>query len=439
MSSQRWMLTVLLLLALLAPGAAASPDQPAASRAVPASPSAPDSMLIVENAGQWPDAARFQIWNSPLGAGTTWLAEDAIWLVVSKQVDEGQVDKEDLTRCDDPLISLSACPSGMVPNLPVHSFHALKLTFPGSNPQVRIEPLDPLTTTISYFLGNDPAQWHPAVPVYGGVRYSGLYPGVDLEIHGGPRHWVWRLVPAPEETRATSSVPRLRIEGAESATMVASDVLRLTTATGDLDLSLPASSVAMEVEVVDRVVHSSIFMVRPGNQRPAPIQAGDPLAPADDPADLIFSTYLGGGDMDDTLALVVDDAGYIIVAGYTGSSNFPTTPGVFDPSFNNSNIGGDAFISRVSADGSALVYSTFLGGRHSLASAPTAAPWSTAPSWAAPATTPSLATQLTPSPWIGPVGSPWLVPLVPVTSPPPPARSTPATTAVTMEMPSSRA
>ena len=63
----------------------------------------------------------------------------------------------------------------------------LKLTFPGSNPHVQIQPLNPLTTTVSYFQGNDPAQWRAAVPVYAGVRYVDLYPGVDLVLDGHGR------------------------------------------------------------------------------------------------------------------------------------------------------------------------------------------------------------------------------------------------------------
>jgi hypothetical protein len=43
----------------------------------------PNGLLFVENAGQWPDAARFQVWGSPASMGTTWLADDAIWIVVA--------------------------------------------------------------------------------------------------------------------------------------------------------------------------------------------------------------------------------------------------------------------------------------------------------------------------------------------------------------------
>ena len=79
MANRRSMLGVLLAIALLASSASASLAQPAVAPRRSAA-AAPGSMLMVENAGQWPAAARFQVWNSPLGAGTTWLTEDAIWM-----------------------------------------------------------------------------------------------------------------------------------------------------------------------------------------------------------------------------------------------------------------------------------------------------------------------------------------------------------------------
>ena len=58
--------------------------------------------------------------------------------------------------------------------------------------------------------------------------------------------------------------------------------------------------------------------------------------------------------------MAVDASGNATVAGYTGSSDFPTTPGALDTTFN----GGihDAFVTRLNASGSALIYSTYLGG-----------------------------------------------------------------------------
>lgn len=74
---------------------------------------------------------------------------------------------------------------------------------------------------------------------------------------------------------------------------------------------------------------------------------------------LVYSTFLGGFDLDDALAIAVDGAGNAYVGGETGSSNFPVTGGAFDTTRNGA---FDAFVTKLNAAGSALVYSTYLGG-----------------------------------------------------------------------------
>jgi hypothetical protein len=74
---------------------------------------------------------------------------------------------------------------------------------------------------------------------------------------------------------------------------------------------------------------------------------------------LVYSTFLGGTNYDFATAIAVDSAGAVYVAGTTFSSDFPTTPGAFDTSYNG---GTDAFVTKLDASGSALLYSTYLGG-----------------------------------------------------------------------------
>ncbi len=74
---------------------------------------------------------------------------------------------------------------------------------------------------------------------------------------------------------------------------------------------------------------------------------------------LVYSTFLGGTGHEHALALALDAQGAATVAGLTASTDFPSTPGAFDTSFNG---GQDAFVTRLSPTGSSLVYSTFLGG-----------------------------------------------------------------------------
>ena len=83
---------------------------------------------------------------------------------------------------------------------------------------------------------------------------------------------------------------------------------------------------------------------------------------------LVYSTFIGGTNFDWGRGITVDSAGNAYVTGQTKSSNFPTTSGAFDRSFNVDSCPRcgidqeDAFVLKLNAAGSALAYSTFLGG-----------------------------------------------------------------------------
>jgi len=74
----------------------------------------------------------------------------------------------------------------------------------------------------------------------------------------------------------------------------------------------------------------------------------------------VWSTFLGGSGWDKAYSLAVDGNGAVYVTGYTRSSDFPTTPGSYDQTYNGGD--GDAFVTKLDSSGSRLVWSTFLGG-----------------------------------------------------------------------------
>ena len=81
---------------------------------------------------------------------------------------------------------------------------------------------------------------------------------------------------------------------------------------------------------------------------------------------LVYSTYLGGSDDDESFGIAVDRDGQAYVAGLTLSTHFPVTPGAFQTTFGGSGVGvhefGDGFVTKINRDATSLVYSTYLGG-----------------------------------------------------------------------------
>src|SRR5206468_9430526 len=77
-------------------------------------------------------------------------------------------------------------------------------------------------------------------------------------------------------------------------------------------------------------------------------------------AALVYSTYVGGTQSDSAAGIAVDGAGNAYVTGSTASAYFPTAHPV-QPGLGG---GSDAFVTKIDAAGSALMYSTYLGGTH---------------------------------------------------------------------------
>jgi Beta-propeller repeat/Abnormal spindle-like microcephaly-assoc'd, ASPM-SPD-2-Hydin/Protein of unknown function (DUF1573) len=79
---------------------------------------------------------------------------------------------------------------------------------------------------------------------------------------------------------------------------------------------------------------------------------------------LVYSTYMGGGGNDYGNGIAVDGSGNAYIVGQTFSPNFPTTSGAFQITCGTGScLAGDAFITKLNPSGSALIYSTYLGGK----------------------------------------------------------------------------
>jgi hypothetical protein len=233
---------------------------------------------------------------------------------------------------------------------------ALALTFLGASPNARLEANRKQPGTVNYLIGNDPVRWHTGLPTYEQVLYHNLWPGVDLAFRGGDGQLKYEFLVQPG---ARVEDIRLLYRGAEGTRLDREGNLLIRTPVGRLTDTRPVSYQSIGGR---RVPVESRFALdrKEGGAYGFGVGTYDRLIPLVIDPGLVFSTYLGGGGSDDGRGIVVDASGSAYVTGRTTSSDFPTTPGAFDATFN----GGpsDTFVTKFTSTGSSLAFSTYLGG-----------------------------------------------------------------------------
>jgi Beta-propeller repeat len=236
----------------------------------------------------------------------------------------------------------------------------LKVRLVAARAQAALHGQEELPGKANYFAGNDPSRWLTNVPLYAKVRAEGVYPGVDLVYYGNPRELEYDFVVSPG---ADPSRIRLSFEGQAAPLHVdAEGNLVIPLAGGEL---LQRRPVAYQEAAGRRQPVAARFVLEPATAEAATVEpgarqevgfavasydAGQPLVI--DPV-LAYSTYIGEAQPE---AIAVDGSGSAYLAGAAGTvpiqNAYQPAPGG----------GGDAFVTKLTPDGSALVYSTYLGG-----------------------------------------------------------------------------
>jgi hypothetical protein len=296
--------------------------------------------------------------------------------------------------------------------------HAVFMDVVGANLLAPHVESDPQPQVSNYLLGSGPAGWVVGVPHFGEVRYLGIYPFVDLVYHGANGALEYDFVVQPG---ASPDAIRLRFQGLDGpATLDPDGDLLLPTPSGTLRQAAPVTyqvagdsrqpvasayrlladgTVGFDVGaydpskplVVDPLVSSTylgssqydygddVAVDSAGNAYVTGLTASSSAFPTTAGAfqttrastydafvtkvsptgTLLYSTYLGGGADDEGMAIAADAAGNVYVAGRTSSTNFPTTSGAHSRT---KSWYDDIFVAQINPAGSALVFSTYLGG-----------------------------------------------------------------------------
>jgi hypothetical protein len=234
----------------------------------------------------------------------------------------------------------------------------LRTRFVGVNEEVYIAGGDKQEARFNYFKGNDRHQWQRNVRSYAEVTYHDVYTGVDLTYSGRDGTLKYEfLVQAEVEV----DVIRLAYAGVDELRLADNGDLLITPEGASEDASLRDTAPIVYQEIAgERVTVDAGFMLRDDHTYGFRVGEHDPDHPLIIDPQLRYSTFLGGGEWDESDAIALDNAGNVYVTGRTSSNDFPTTAGAYDGTYNGGY--GDVFVGVLDPTLSSLRYATFLGG-----------------------------------------------------------------------------
>jgi hypothetical protein len=230
----------------------------------------------------------------------------------------------------------------------------LRMTLVGANSSPTISGVEELPGKSNYFIGSNPSMWRRNLPTFAKVKYENVYPGIDLAYYGSQGQLEYDFIVAPG---ADPRMIELSFPGAEELSIDSEGDLVIGLKHGEIVERAP--TFFQEVNGIKETI-AGRYILKGSNRVAFQIGTTDrSKAVVIDPA-IQFSTYLGGSSDDFPLYMELDRFGSVYVVGFTTSTDFPTTPDSLQSTF----AGGtfDAFVTKLNPQGSAVVYSTYLGG-----------------------------------------------------------------------------
>ncbi|QJD86015.1 DUF7948 domain-containing protein [Cohnella herbarum] len=234
----------------------------------------------------------------------------------------------------------------------------LALRFLGANRKVDIVARGLLEGTVNFLVGSDPSRWRTGITMYREIVYRELWPGTDLIFYGDGSKLKYDLVLQPG---AKLDLISFLYRGADSLAIHEDGGLRVRHALGEWTEDRPVSYQEIDGSRIHVACRFVLKRCEEG-QSGFGFELGaeyDPNYPVVIDPYLLYSTFLGGSGTDSSQGIALDSFGNAYIVGFTDSTDFPVTVGTVQPTQPGSY---SAFVAKLNASGSALVYSTYLGG-----------------------------------------------------------------------------
>lgn len=228
---------------------------------------------------------------------------------------------------------------------------SVRMRIVGGDRSAAITGLNPLPSKSHYFIGNDRTQWRSNISHYSKVQYKDVYPGIDLVYYGNQRQLEYDFIVSPG---ADVSRIKLGFAKANQVRIAENGDLALATESGEMRQRKP---VIYQDSEQGRQPIEGRYVIDADRQVGFEVDRYDATKPLVIDPVFVYSTYLGGSDIDIGNGIKTTKDGEAVVTGITYSMDFPT-----EKPLQAAPVAiGEAFVTKFKANGE-LVYSTYLGG-----------------------------------------------------------------------------
>src|SRR5438105_1351963 len=247
----------------------------------------------------------------------------------------------------------------------------IRMQLAGANPVPAVSGSNQLPGKSNYFIGNDSTKWLRDIPQFARVRYQNIYPGIDLVYYGreGKLEYDFEVAPGFDPKVIT-----LNFDGQGAPKLEPNGDIILGADSGEVRLKAPR---VYQISGDKQQTVAGHFAVRQDGKFGFELGAYDRRRTLIIDPVLTYSTYLGGsGDEacpagarvliagvssppSGCPAVAIDASSNIYIAGSTTSIDFPVVP---TPPLQALAVAPDIFVTKLNAAGSAIVFSTYLGG-----------------------------------------------------------------------------
>lgn len=233
-------------------------------------------------------------------------------------------------------------------------FHTITSTFLGANwKDIKLEK-NPSAFYRNYILGNDKSKWKSKVYSYSKVQMMDVYDGVDLILNteSNDLNYSFKLSPG-----ISSSIIQRKFEGQDLLEIDEKGNLHIHNRFGEITESAPIAWNLIDgkrkyIPIKFKIENDIVTFDFPKGYDKNYVLIIDP--------NITFSSFTGSTADNWGMSATPDVAGNLIAGGVAFSVGYPTSAGAYDVTFNGGTV--DITVFKFSADGTSMLYSTYLGG-----------------------------------------------------------------------------